>query len=1048
MPFAGGDEHLMASPFPIYQPGTLNVQGLNSALKPSLLGDGQFQTISNLRWDAGCLVVRQGIASLVTGLAGSTFLGFWSGTLNGTYYNIYAVVVSSAVQLYSVNLSANTVAELTLADATNVPGWGGNQGDKGNSLGSNATSAGGTRLTGSLTNRIVFTQHTLHRRVVAGTTNPPLDVLSIQNLEDYPLIYSPGLASADAFTTEPLKVFRHKNISLPGGATSFNFFFRGARYQQIANAAATTKYIHKALDRNTNQTRYAFSDTSTAPYNAGSNICLLLTNAASTDQDVTVASFASAVSFVGEQLNFLVEGTPANNQDLLINAKMEIAYDVTTRTNISAVSNTTPAVATAAGHGLSSGDQVLIYGNTVATGINTICYVSVAGANLTLYQDVALTLGIAAGGLNGGGSVAKISRNTFYDSASSDATLAIAPFVTGFDAGNNRFMFTYSLKNIASGATRGCKHLIFTRNGANASTLSTTIFGIWSSGPGMGFYGHTEFWIGWRHRFSDAESKGIAGLELSAELVKNMGGPSVVTSGSSSVAGTKIPVSQSVLYDACLHIPNPAPFGVIFGGLDGVPDTLDIYFRTADEAAADLANPGTNPATYWNSLTLYIRTANLGGTGHAWLLADVWTTTNTTGAIPSPVINVKTELYGWASGGLDLVDRDLRDPGVPTPQAGNTAMLRAAAVGVANQRTFIGAVKDTSSNYQYGDIYISDLGFPFRFVAVQGDSPDSGTYVRKMGERIKAFAMLAAGANGASIIFTLTDQTLNAHGTAGGFVRSGYDATSLGTIVEINQSGTLEPGTVQVYRGMLLYVDQTGQAQLFTLGGAENISRNTVDNVFKSIPAAARGKMTSAIFKDRWYIGYTPIGGAAGNTHVMGYNLVLGAWEFDDTLPSGLSSAQIVQAYDSSQIGSGQVLLMLSGDSKLYSYESGTTEPGSAVGPTLTLTHRERDSPGGLFRWGENTILADAQAHSLTINRYYRPSGGQWQTTVDLTALASDAQASRLDSRVPTEITSTGYSEEGAAGYQSLTGALACGSVLWLWVATIEAGTKGGAVRL
>src|SRR5437588_634794 len=101
------------------------------------------------------------------------------------------------------------------------------------------------------------------------------------------------------------------------------------------------------------------------------------------------------------------------------------------------------------------------------------------------------------------------------------------------------------------------------------------------------------------------------------------------------------------------------------------------------------------------------------------------------------------------------------------------------------------------------------------------------TFPRPTGRRttcIRRTSTAAAGATGASIIYVLTDQSFNALGTAGGFVGSGYDASSLSTRVRINSHGTNEPYSVAEYSGIIYYVDQEGQVIRFQGGGGQSIS--------------------------------------------------------------------------------------------------------------------------------------------------------------------------------------------------------------------------------
>ncbi|MFI5384817.1 MAG: hypothetical protein ACHQ50_01745 [Fimbriimonadales bacterium] len=1029
-PFTHSPTHPFTQMLTIYKPGQVPVRGLRTSIKGAQLGDGYFQAINNLRWDTGALTVRNGIATVSSSTPGTVCLGTWSGALNGTWYVVSAWVVSGKVGVYSLNLATGAFTEITSLAATPVPSWGGSQATTG------GVAAGGTRLGTSTTSPVSFAVHTVPRRVVNSQTVPPVDVLSINNLEDFPLIWNP---TQNPSSGPPLT--QMKNIATPAGASQFNTYARFSAFLQVAGSAGNKTYTSGPGA----QSRFLFADTSTAPYNTAGNVCIKLTNTSSNDQDVTTVKLPSTASFPGEQISFIVEGAIANVSDFFTNAKIEVAGPVGGTVNISGATNANPIRVTANGHGLQSANNgTALNGVTIAglggnTNANGTWFASVVDANnFDLYQDMALTIKVAGNSAyTSGGTVQSSPLYAIYDSKSVDPTLALAPISTPLDTGNNRFMFTYSLKSVPA-SSRGVRWVRFTRNGANANTFTITILAIAGAGNGAGFYGGTEFWMAYSDHFGGAESGGFAGQDVGGDLIKNCGGPSVVTSGSGSIGGTKLPVSTAILYDFSLHVVNPGPYGTLYGGLNGYPNALDLYFRTSAESTRGL------PALYWTSLKVY--EAGLSGSDHIWQMIGDWSSAGvgSFGGTPNPLMNVKTENASFAYL-FGLSDRDLRDPGVPAPSPFNVALPRAATVGTANQRTLAGQIKDPSGSYQLGDLYVSDLGFPFRFVSVQGDLAQSGTRLTFDGEKVMAVVMTAAGANGASIIYVITDQSFNALGTAGGFVGSGYDATSLSTRVRISASGTVEPGSVQEYRGVVFYVDQQGQIIRFAGGGGTSISRNTVDDKSKNIPAAQRGKASSSFFLDRYSLAYTPVSGSA-NTHLLGWNEILKEWEFDDTLPSTVAAQQIVRAFDATRLGSGQRLLVFSGDGKVYAYEEGSTEPGSGVGPSVELRTREYQTPDlNLFRLSSNQLMIDAQGATLNVDRYYKGAGSQFRTTLDLTS--SNPETISLDGRIPTEITATGLAEEGWSGFMDLNGNLATGTVIWRWEAETELKSKGAGVR-
>jgi hypothetical protein len=432
-------------------------------------------------------------------------------------------------------------------------------------------------------------------------------------------------------------------------------------------------------------------------------------------------------------------------------------------------------------------------------------------------------------------------------------------------------------------------------------------------------------------------------------------------------------------------------------------------------------------------------------TGTSWLMANVWTVGGA-GVTPLAQISIDTEAYGWGSQFGNLVDRDLRDPGMPLPSPFNVAMPRAAACLTANQRTFVGDIRDTSDAYQHGDLYFSALGFPFRFASLQ-DSETAASRLTFAGERVRAMIMTAAAANGASVIYVLTDQSFNALGTAGGFVGSGYDATSLSTRVRINGHGTNEPASIAERAGTIFYIDQEGQIIRFDHGAAISISRNAVDDKTRSIPATRRGKTSACFWKDRYYVAHTPAGGTT-NTHLLAWNEALKEWEFDDTLPSNVTAQRLIRAFDSTQIGSGQRLLLFSNDSKVYGYEEGSTEPGSGTGPLVQLRTREYQSPQmELFRFGVNQVMIDAHTATLNVDCYYKPRDSQFRGTIACADAEGKPKAIKRDTKTRTEQTATGESENGWSGFLDFNGNLGAGMTLWRIESDWQMLSKGAGER-
>ncbi len=995
----------------------------------------------------------------------STTLGAANVSLNGTQYMMVAGTVGGKTGLWKVNLTTGVITEITTEDGktggggTGVPSWAGTR-----ALAA-ATLAGGTRLSNS-TSPVVFTVHATKRRVIAGTIQPSLDVLSVHNLENYPLIFSPGLGSS-YLGLDTLKLYPHQDIAAPAGCSGFPYYASYSVFLQIGTAAASRTYMNKDGTK-TAQLRWVASDTSVAPYNASPNYCILLTMASAQNGDQASVKHAATAVFGGEQINFMIEGTPAAFTHFTLAAAIDIANTLNSGAISTITAATPPVITTSAPHGMSSANN--------GTALNAVFispapagfaagwyYALVTGAStFTLYSDQAQTLPVVSTSAVVGGALwDNAPRYTVYDPASSDATLAQPPIVSPFDLAGSRQMATYGISHLPNTtAARTAKYTIFTHRGVYTGNFTMTIFGITGAGAGNGWPAHSEWSFAFRHIESDAESHGFTGAETDGDLVSNCGGPTRFTSGTGSVPSIRIPTSDvRVLYDWRFQIPNPVASGqeAVYGGLNGLPNVIDLYVRSAADITAG------NPPSYFTTLNIYTRTVSI--LDHIWLLVSNWTTNSTNGGPPVGKLHIKSELYGW--GALNLVDRDQLDESIPLPSGANIAMPQAGACGFANQRTFVGAVKDAAGNYTYGALYISSFKFPFRFQAIQ-ESESSGTFLNIAGQRIQKIVMTAAAANGASIVYVFTDTRIGSLGTAGGNVLSGsgYDSTALSTIVDVALKGTREPGSVVEKDGVILFVDNYGQIDLFTGGAPRSISMNAVDDKTKNIPASQRGLVSAAWFGDVCALAYADTGRTV-NSSILGWNSVLpsaaygqGEWEFCDAMPTGLSATKLVTAYDSSLPGSGQRLIVFSdANASIYGFEEGTTEPGSSVGPAVALRTGGIQSQGDtMFRFSELWMAGDSQANTLYVDRYYTANSGssQFRTQFDLTNALTAKRVGFDKSMDGTSVAATQISpnpitspvqEAGVSGFIEISGNLTAATQIERIEAEIDGNVGDAAVR-
>lgn len=99
----------------LFDPKDVPVRGMVSAQAPSSLSPGEWALLQNIRQSSRLIQVRGGTALLGTILASSTFRGFWTGTLNGTYTIIVAVKESLETRVYKSTDGFATKTEITAA---------------------------------------------------------------------------------------------------------------------------------------------------------------------------------------------------------------------------------------------------------------------------------------------------------------------------------------------------------------------------------------------------------------------------------------------------------------------------------------------------------------------------------------------------------------------------------------------------------------------------------------------------------------------------------------------------------------------------------------------------------------------------------------------------------------------------------------------------------------------------------------------------------------------------------------------------------------------
>lgn len=100
---------------PLFDPTSVPIRGMNSAVAPSALGPGEWSLLQNIRQSSRLIQVRGGTAELGTILANGTFRGFWQGTIDGTEVILCGVKSGSDTRVYVSTDGSSWATEITAA---------------------------------------------------------------------------------------------------------------------------------------------------------------------------------------------------------------------------------------------------------------------------------------------------------------------------------------------------------------------------------------------------------------------------------------------------------------------------------------------------------------------------------------------------------------------------------------------------------------------------------------------------------------------------------------------------------------------------------------------------------------------------------------------------------------------------------------------------------------------------------------------------------------------------------------------------------------------
>jgi len=379
-------------------------------------------------------------------------------------------------------------------------------------------------------------------------------------------------------------------------------------------------------------------------------------------------------------------------------------------------------------------------------------------------------------------------------------------------------------------------------------------------------------------------------------------------------------------------------------------------------------------------------------------------------------------------------------PRVP-PTALNVGIPPGTSMANANQRLCIGGARlfrssatisspladSSSSGYS---VAFSRSACPFHFdpfVQLLPDGtvdPSSPTVAYITGGNVTAVHKFSTGDIGGDSVIAFSPFGMH--------IIAGNDAYQLSKATKVGDVGCTSHYSVASNSRSVYWLDDQGQIRAY---GEENgvLSRNTVDNQLKGIPANRRKYVTAAMYNDKYIFGFTEYG-QTENTRALVYDTIRQAW-------SGWRSA--AYAYG------GLLAVFDSGERKLLNVDtncegifrlddkSTTTDAGSDI----TVTLKSKEVHAGYIRRvkGEDvTVLATGNASkTLSIT---------W-TSLGVSTPVSKTQSRVVDAGSSLAWVSTRSGTQQVPGYQiTVSGAMASGEkiyAVWVQNSVHEANQRG-----
>lgn len=273
--------------------------------------------------------------------------------------------------------------------------------------------------------------------------------------------------------------------------------------------------------------------------------------------------------------------------------------------------------------------------------------------------------------------------------------------------------------------------------------------------------------------------------------------------------------------------------------------------------------------------------------------------------------------------------RVLKDPTLPIPPPDHQVIPQGRHSATGADRLWTGNITGAST-----EVWGSRALLPFRWLSYTPETafgtPEISGPVRLIfdGEQVQGIVRLPTSQRFADAFTIFTDKSV--------YEAAGYDAWALSMASRVLTVGTLSPYAIAVYDGLIGWVDSHMQVRI----GREIVSRYDVDDKLQGIPAARRDDLVMAFHRDCLYLGYTPEGGS-NNSRILVRNMIEGKWQADDLIPGSTCRAEGLGVWLDRTNNRPRLLCFGPAGSKLFEYEQPglTTDLGSNIVTALRLQY-------------------------------------------------------------------------------------------------------------